>query len=181
MLRITIPSDEYWDERKQEFVYVEGGSILMEHSLAAIAKWEAKWKKPYLTNEPKSRAEKIDYVRCMTTNKDQIGAKVYDALTLKDLERIDMYIGDPMTATTFSNRGPKGSSREQITSELIYYWMVALQIPFECQYWHLNRLLTLVRICNIKNQPSKKQSVNTTLSQNAALNAARKKKLGTTG
>ena len=153
----------------------------MEHSLAAMAKWEAKWKKPYLTKEPKSRAERVDYVRCMTTNKDQVNPKLYDALTHKDLERIEMYINDPMTATTFVERGASKSSREQITSELVYYWMVALQIPFECQYWHLNRLLTLVKICSIKNQPAKKQSTKTTLSQNAALNAARKKKLGTTG
>lgn len=181
MLRITIPSDEYWDERKQEFVYVEGGSILLEHSLAAMAKWEAKWKKPYLTNDPKPRAEQIDYIRCMTVNKDQVNPKVYEALTQKDLEKVAMYINDPMTATTFTERGHGRISREQVTSELIYYWMVALQIPFECQYWHLNRLLTLVRICNVKNQPSKKQSAKSTLSQNAALNAARKKKLGTTG
>lgn len=181
MLRITIPSDEFWDERKQEFVYVEGGSILLEHSLAAMAKWEARWKKPYLTTEAKSHAEKIDYIRCMTINKDQISSRIYDVLTQSDLNKIDMYINDPMTATTFSEKGRRKTSREQITSELIYYWMVALQIPFECQYWHLNRLLTLVRICNVKNQPAKKQSAKTTLMQNAALNAARKKKLGTTG
>lgn len=181
MLRITIPSDEYWDERKQEFVYIEGGSIVLEHSLASLAKWEAKWKKPYLTKDEKSRAEKIDYVRCMTINKDEVSPRVYESLTHKDLEKIDTYIDDPMTATTFVEKGHGKTSREQITADLIYYWMVALQIPFECQYWHLNRLLTLVRICNVKNQPAKKQSAKTTLAQNAALNAARKKKLGTTG
>lgn len=183
MLRITIPSDEYWDERKQEFVYVEGGSILLEHSLAAISKWEAKWKKPFLSREQKTRAEQIDYVRCMTTNKDAVSSEIYNALTASDLNKVARYIDDSMTATTFSERGGgrKGSHGEIITSELIYYWMVALQIPFECQYWHLNRLLTLVRICNIKNQPAKKQSTKATLSQNAALNAARRKKLGTTG
>lgn len=155
--------------------------MLLEHSLAAMAKWEAKWKKPYLTKEPKSRAEQIDYARCMTINKDQVSPKLYEALTQRDLDKITTYINDPMTATTFVERGRGPTSREQITAELVYYWMVALQIPFECQYWHLNRLLTLVRICNIKNKPPKKQSAKTTLSQNAALNAARKKNLGTTG
>ena len=85
MLRITIPSDEYWDERKQEFVYIEGGSIVLEHSLASLAKWEAKWKKPYLTKDEKSRAEKIDYVRCMTINKDEVSPRVYESLTHKEL------------------------------------------------------------------------------------------------
>ena len=155
--------------------------MLLEHSLAAMAKWEAKWKKPYLTKDPKTRAEQIDYARCMTINRDQVDPKIYEALTQKDLEKIAAYINDPMTATTFSERSHTKTSREQITAELVYYWMVALQIPFECQYWHLNRLLTLVRICNIKNQPSKKQSKKDTLKQNAALNAARKKRLGTTG
>lgn len=183
MLRITIPSDDYWDERTQEFVHIEGGTILLEHSLAAIAKWESKWKKPYLSKEQKTRAEQIDYVRCMTLNKESVDKTIYETLTASNLNAINRYINDPMTATTFSERGGgrKGSRGETITSELIYYWMVALQIPFECQHWHLNRLLTLVRVCNLKNQPSKKQSRRETLSENAALNAARKKRLGTTG
>lgn len=183
MLRITIPSGEYLDERTQEFVYLEGGSILLEHSLASISKWESKWKKPFLSKEQKTRAELIDYVRCMTLNSAEVDKKIYESFTQAHLNAIAKYIDDPMTATTFSERqgGRRGPKGEAVTAEIIYYWMVTLQIPFECQYWHLNKLLTLVRVCNLKNQPAKKQSKKDILSQNAKLNAERKKKLGTSG
>lgn len=184
MLRITIPPGDYFDERTQEFIHVDGGTILLEHSLVSIAKWESKWKKPFLSKEKKTRAEMLDYVRCMTLNASEVSKSIYELLAQSHIRMIERYIEDPMTATTFSKdaeKYSKGKSRDIITAEVIYYWLVALQIPFECQYWHLNRLLTLVRVCNIKNQPSKKKKTKDVLSENARLNAERKRRLGTTG
>lgn len=122
----------------------------------------------------------MDYVKCMTVTKN-VPREVYYCLTKENIKAINDYIGAPMTATHFaSDRSPNGS-REQVTSELIYYWMIALNIPFECQKWHLNRLLTLIRVCNIKNQPPKKMSKRAIMDRNTALNAARRKRLNTTG
>ena len=183
MLRITIPSGEYWDERRQEFIESEGQTILLEHSLVSLARWEAHWKKPFLSKEKKSRAETIDYIRCMTIT-EGVDKMIYETLSDDVINLVSSYINEPMTATTFSDDGKpgKGGSREIVTAEIIYYWMVALQIPFEpCQNWHLNRLLTLVRVCNIKNQPKKKANPRDIMSRNAKLNAERRKRLGTTG
>ena len=182
MLRIRIPAGEYWDERRQIFIQSEGQVLLLEHSLVSLAKWEARWHKPFLSNEKKTRAETVDYIRCMTLT-ENVDPMVYDSLSDKAITSVSNYINEPMTATTFSDDGRPGPrSREIITAEIIYYWMVALQIPFEpCEKWHLNRLLTLVRVCNIKNQPKKKTNTRDILSRNAKLNAERRKRLGTTG
>lgn len=137
--------------------------------------------KPFLSKENKTSEETIDYIKCMTITQN-VDDKVYYALTKKNYEDIFKYIDSPMTATTF-NDTKKSSNREVITSELIYYWMVALNIPMECQKWHLNRLLTLVRVCNIKNDTSKqsKMSAREINARNAALNAERRRKLNTKG
>ncbi len=180
MLYITIPSCEMYDESTEEFVYAKEQTLQLEHSLVSLSKWESKWCKPFLSKQDKTMEETIDYVRCMTVNQVS-DPTVYSRLTLDNLNSINEYIGSPMTATTFSNTPKGGSSGEQVTSELIYYWMIALNIPFECQKWHLNRLLTLIRVCEVKNQPPKKMSKREIMSRNAALNAARRKKLGTKG
>ena len=180
MLYITIPSCEMYDESTEEFVYAKEQTLQLEHSLVSLSKWESKWCKPFLSKQDKTMEETIDYVRCMTVNQVS-DPTVYSRLTLDNLNSINEYIGAPMTATTFSNTPKGGSSGEQVTSELIYYWMIALNIPFECQKWHLNRLLTLIRVCEVKNQPPKKMSKREIMSRNAALNAARRKKLGTKG
>lgn len=180
MLQITVPGREQWDELNQEFVCSKEQTLQLEHSLVSLSKWESKWNKPFLTNQPKTHEETIDYVRCMTLTQN-VKPEVYRNLTSENLEEIYKYIDSPMTATTFSDTGGKKANREVTTSELIYYWMVALEIPFECQKWHLNRLITLIRVCNVKNQPPKKQSSRSTLNQYAALNAARRKKLNSRG
>lgn len=182
MLRISVPKGEYWDERRQVFVQLDGRSILLEHSLVSLARWEAHWRKPFLSTEKKTRAETIDYIKCMTIT-ENVDPIVYDILSNGTISLISKYINEPMTATTFSDDGKSGPhSREIITAEIIYYWMVALQIPFEpCERWHLNRLLTLVRVCNIKNQPKKKMNSRDIMSRNAKLNAERRKRLGTKG
>lgn len=180
MITITIPATEAFDEIKGEFVYTKEQTLQLEHSLISISKWESKWRKPFISTDDKSSEEIIDYVKCMTLNPN-IDDSVYRCLTQANMKKINDYIDAPMTATTFFEEKNGKRNREVITSELIYYWMIALNIPFECQKWHLNRLLTLVRVCNIKNQPPKKMSKKDIMSRNASLNAARRQKFNSKG
>lgn len=182
MLRLIVPiSPEGWDEKKEEFVEAKTQTLQLEHSLLSLSKWESKWCKPFLSNDQKTDEEILDYIKNMTISQS-VDPDVYSHLTVENFKEIDTYINNPMTATTFSEDKTGKRNREIITSELIYYWMIALQIPFDpCQKWHLNRLLTLIRVCNIKNQPPKKRSKRDTASNYAALNAARRKQLNTKG
>ncbi len=182
MLQLIIPATEFWDEVKEEFITVDKEQTLqLEHSLVSISKWESKWHKPFLIKGEKTTEEVIDYIKCMTISPN-IKPEVYDHLTKSNIDTINEYIENPYTATTFYNNDTNNStSREQITSELIYYWMISLNIPMECQKWHINRLLTLIRVCNIKNTPPKKRSRKDIMNQYAALNAARRKQLNSKG
>lgn len=182
MLQIVIPDKEIYNEAKNEFIQVKGTTLTLEHSLVSISKWEAKWNKPFLDkNYQKTNEETIDYIRCMTLTQN-VDPNIYYALSNDNLEEIRKYIEAPMTATTFSNHEKKGPhNSEIITSELVYYWMIAHNIPVEFQKWHLNRLLTLIRVCNIKNSPPKKMTQREIMSRNAALNAARRKQLHSKG
>lgn len=180
MLEITIPATELYDEKNQEFINVKEQTLRLEHSLVSLAKWESKWNKPFLSKVPKTAEETIDYIKCMTLTQN-VDPIVYTFISNENIMKINKYIDSPMTATTFTEDPNSKPNREQITAELIYYWMIALEIPFECQKWHLNRLLTLVRICNIKNQPAKKMSKQDVMARNAALNAARRKQLNSKG
>ena len=179
MLVITIPGLEYFNEETNEFTYYDDVIIELEHSLVSISKWESNWCKPFLDGKDKTMEEIIDYVKCMTTTIN-VANDVYNRLTEANLIEINDYIGRPMTATTFRDE-KKPVGREIITSEIIYYWMVSYNIPFECQYWHLNRLLALIKVCNVKNSPPKKMSQRDILARNKALNDARKKEFGTRG
>lgn len=184
MLKIIIPGDEQWDPGKEEFVQSRKDQPLqLEHSLVSISKWESKWCKPFLRKEPMTDEEIADYVRCMTLTQN-VDPEVYRYLTSENIEQVNQYINAPMTATWFTeekNSRRKGNGGEQVTSELIYYWMIALNIPPEYQKWHLNRLLTLIRVCNTKNQPAKKMNKRDILKRNAALNEARRQQLNTRG
>lgn len=180
MLQITIPARELWDETKNEFIYTKACTLQLEHSLISLSKWESKWCKAFYSKQEKSYEETIDYIKCMTLTPN-VKDEVYLALTKENVKQITDYIEAPMTATYFSQDKTGGGNREQITAELIYYWMIALTIPFECQKWHLNRLLTLIRVCNIKNQPPKKMSRREVMNRNSALNAARRKQMNTKG
>ena len=180
MLQIAVPGLESWDERTEEFVTGPDTIISLEHSLISISKWESKWHKPFLSNKTPKGEELMDYIKCMTITPN-VKDEIYNRLTSDNIDKILKYINDPMTATTITERSGSRRSSELITSELIYYWMVAMQIPFECQKWHINRLMTLIRICGIKNQPDKKMSKRSTMQQNAALNAARRQKLHSRG
>ena len=180
MLEIVIPETDLWDESNQTFIYVKEQTLRLEHSLVSLSKWESKWCKPFLTDKEKTTEETIDYIRCMTISQN-VDPNVYKCINNKMRKEIFDYIQSPMTATTFSQKERKGSSREQITAELIYYWMIACNIPFECQKWHINRLLTLIRVCEIKNTPPKKMSKRELMSRNASLNAARRRQFNSKG
>lgn len=178
-LEITLVP-ERWDNNKEEFVPPKVQVLHLEHSLVSLSKWESKWNKPFLTNGSKTVLETIDYIRCMTLTKN-VNPEVYDLLTNDHIAEVNDYILSSMTATTFREDKTSKKNNEVVTSELIYYWMIALNIPFECQKWHLNRLLTLIRVCNIKNAPPKKMSRSEILKQQAEINAARRKQFNTTG
>lgn len=181
MLQLVIPPVEGWDESKEEFVELEKEQKLtLEHSLVSLSKWESKWHKPFLTKEPKTTEETIDYIRCMTITQN-VKPEVYNRLENEHINRVNAYIEDSMTATWFHEEKKKTLNNEVITSERIYYWMIALQIPVNFEKWHLNRLLTLIRVCNEENKPKKKMSVRELINQRRAENEARKKKWHTKG
>lgn len=180
MLVITVPASEYYDWKNNEFIYFKEQTLKMEHSLVSLSKWEAKWHKSFLSTENKTPAEMLDYFRCMTIN-ENVDPHVYDRLSPDNQKEIGDYINANFTATTFSDRQQGPKSREIITAELIYYWMIELGIPFECQKWHLSRLLTLIKVCSIKSTPAKKMGRADTMRQYSQLNASRRKALGTRG
>ena len=174
MLKVVIPPiKELWDSKKEQFVSFDGATLELEHSLVSVSKWESKWNKSFFSKQEKTDEETIDYIRCMTLT-ENVETTVYNYLTRENYEQINKYIEAPMTATTFSNERKTAGSREVVTSELIYYWMISLNVPFECQYWHLNRLITLIKVCNVKNTPPKKMSRREIMSRNTALNEARR-------
>lgn len=180
MLTITVPAVEEWDEQNERFISSKAQTLQLEHSLVSISKWEMKWKIPFLSSDEKTIEQQLDYIRCMTLTQN-VDPSVYRRLTADNFKDISEYISTDMTATTFSKTNRRGGRNKIITSEVIYYWMVAMQIPFECQKWHLSRLLTLIRVYEEENQPKKKMSRRQILQQNAALNAARRKKLNSRG
>lgn len=180
MISIHIDSGEVYNEKTEEFIKIKEQTILLEHSLVSVAKWESKWEKAFLGSEKKTNEQMLDYIRCMTITQN-VDPIIYKLISNKDLERIIKYIEAPMTATWFNEVGGAKSSREVVTAEIIYYWMISFNIPVEFQKWHLNRLLTLIKVCSIKNAPKNKMKRSEILSQNRALNQARRKSLNTKG
>lgn len=180
MLHITIPARELWDERSQRFVQTKEYNLQLEHSLVSISKWESKWKKAFFSKKDKTSEEMIDYIKCMTITQN-VKPETYNYLTEDNLTQIKEYIEDPMTAVYFNDSKEKGGHKETVTSDLIYYWMTALNIPLECQKWHLNRLITLIRVSSLKNTPPKKMSRKELMSRNRSINEANKKRFNTRG
>lgn len=182
MLVLDVPEIELFDEAKEEFFKVKKTELRLEHSLVSIAKWESKWKKPFLSpiKNDKTPAEMLDYIRCMTVSQN-VDPNVYYALSTEDFCRINEYIDDPMTATTFNDFGTHTPTREVVTAELVYYMMFSYQIPMECQKWHFNRLMTLIRVFNVKNSTQKKMPKSEVLARNRSLNAARRAAAHTKG
>lgn len=180
MLQIVIPEREYFDQVKQEFVYLKEQRLTLEHSLISISKWESKWKKPFLDKADKTPEESADYIRCMSIGKE-IDPRLLRWIPPETYNKINAYISDTMTATWFNERDKKPVNGQVVTSELIYYWMITFHVPMECEKWHLNRLLTLIKVCELKNAPQKKMKRKEIYSRNAALNAARKQKMAAKG
>lgn len=171
---------EGFDNEKQKFVVSEYFTLELEHSLASLSKWEEQYEKPFLGEQDKSTEEILGYIICMTLT-ENVPAKVYLNLTAENIALVNRHINAKMTATTIHELDQVRRGREVITAEIIYYWMVSLQIPFECQHWHLNKLITLVRVINLKNAPPKKVGRKTAAQQQRDLNAARRAKFASTG
>ena len=180
MLKLMLQEEEYYNEETETFETVGSIEIELEHSLISLSKWESKFKKPFLSPEKKTSDEILYYVESMIISPIH-PSNTFELLTQKTIDKINDYIESSESATTFGSMPERKGRGEVITAELIYYWMVAFNIPFECEYWHLNRLFALIRICNIKNSPQKKMSRNEVSQRNRELNAVRKAQFNTNG
>lgn len=173
MLYLVIPPIEKYDSLHNLFFWTKEVRLTLEHSLVSIAKWESKWRKPFFKSDSKTKSELLDYIRCMTITQN-VDPKVYNDLTEKDLNAIIEYISEPMTAKTFQQKEGEGKKRRTLTSEDFYYLMISYGIPFDCEKWHFNRLVALIKTCEKKNQPKRKRSKAELYARNSKLNAARR-------
>lgn len=182
MLRIELEGEEEFDEEREEFIKHPKVTLQLEHSLISIRKWEEKWKKPFLGRKEKTEEELLDYVRCMTINSN-VDPSVYQRLNVSQIDEIVDYIKDSMTATFFRSEKVEGQapSREIITAEIVYYWMIKLGIPLEFEKRHFEQLMTLIKVFNAKDGPKKKRNRLEALREQRALNEARKKAANSRG
>ena len=180
MLTIVVPGVEMFDEQSQEFLSKDDVTLELEHSLVSLSKWESIYEKPFLGKAEKSAEEVFEYIKIMTLTPN-VPERVFLKLSEDNIVAINKYIEAKMTATWFNEAPGAPQSRDVITAELIYYWMIIFEIPFECENWHLNKLFTLIRVCNIKQAKPKKMSRSEVAARNRELNAQRRKQLGTKG
>lgn len=179
MLKLIVPGIEVFDNETQEFTTQGDVTLELEHSLVSLSKWESKFEKPFLGKTEKTSDEVLAYVEMMVLN--EVPEGILSKLSEDHFKAINAYIEAKMTATWFHEPPGAPPSRDVITAELIYYWMITFQIPWECERWHLNRLFTLIRVCNIKQAKPKKMSRSEIAARNRELNAQRRKQLGTKG
>ena len=179
MLKIVVGGKEAFDESSNQFVILGGTVIELEHSLVSLSKWESRFEKPFLDKGEKTSAEVLGYIRAMAIN--EVSEETFSKLSDANVSEINAYIDAKMTATWFREEHSAPPTREVITAELIYHWMISFQIPWECEMWHLNRLFTLIRVCNLKQAKPKKMGRAEVAQRNRELNAQRKSRLHTSG
>jgi hypothetical protein len=180
MLSITVVGTEMFDETTQEFTTLGDVDLVLEHSLVSLSKWESIYEKPFLNDSDKTIDEVVGYIKTMMLT-PEVPEEIFYRLSEENFKAINEYIDAKMTATWFREAPSSPKSREVITSEIIYYWMIAFNIPFECERWHLNRLFTLIRVCSIKQAKPEKMSRSQIAAQNRELNARRRAQYNTTG
>lgn len=179
-LKLLVGGDENFNEQTNEFLITNQIELTLEHSLVSLSSWESKWELPFLGTKEKTTEQTLDYIEHMTLDK-VFPPEVFSKISNKNLLEINRYIDAKMTATTFSDTKNRPASRSIITAELIYYWMFSLTIPMECQHWHLNRLLALIRVCQIKSTPAKKMGRAEAAARQRELNAQRLAQYNTSG
>ena len=180
MLEIRVPETEWYDESTNEFNTIKSQALRLEHSLVSISKWEAKWEKPYLSKEKKTNEEILDYIRCMTLTQN-VDPRIYLCIPEHELERVAAYLDSKQTATTIRRPPSRPGPAPIITSEVIYHMMITYNIPIEFQKWHINRLLTLIQVCDIKSGNGPKMTRKEVIETNKAINEANRKKFQTKG
>lgn len=181
MLTLTIPGVELFNDETQTFSRSVEVVLELEHSLVSLSKWESKWNIPFLGKDPKTSEQIVDYIKLMTLTPN-VPDEVYSRLSDSNYEQINEYINASQTATWFRDDPNAPKNREIITTEIIYYWMISLQVPQEYEAWHINRLFTLIKVLNQKNQPKKKQAnTQSSMAQRRAINEARQKQYQTAG
>lgn len=178
-ISIYVQGTELWDSNSQMFCSSKPQTLILEHSLISISKWESKYHKMFLETKDKTGVELLDYIKCMTIN-GNVPDMTYYALSEKNLRDILDYMDDSMTASSVFDP-PRKSRSEPVSSELIYYWMIQYGIPFECEKWHINRLLMLIKICTRKNASMTKADKAAMDQRRAAINAQRKAKMKSRG
>lgn len=178
MLTLQVVLKESFNDKTEEFV-TETFALDLEHSLVSLSKWESLYEKPFLSSNDKTNEEIYGYIKAMTLTAD-VPEEIYSKLSDQNLEEVNSYINAKMTATWFADNKSRPTG-ETITSELIYYWIISLNIPIEAQYWHLNRLFTLIKVFNEKNSPKKKMSRQEILQRNRELNRQRRAQYNTKG
>ena len=174
VLDLYVPGKEFWNSELQEFIYTKDITLHLKHSLVSLTRWEQHYKRRFLDDGPKNEEEYRFYIQCMSLNKD-VDPLVYTVLQEDDVKKVTDYLHDSMTATTLPKQNNNRTNSEKLSSELIYYYMSALNIPFECEKWFLNNLIILISIASIKNNPQEKKS-KPSWSSIRALNAVRNAK-----
>lgn len=180
MLRLQVPELELFDETTEEILFQPASVLVLEHSLASLSKWESIWKTSFINTDDKTTEQTISYIKCMNQTPD-IPDYVFENLTSKHYNEIEAYITDKATATTFGQRKGNGAGTSIITAEIIYYWMVSLNIPLECEHWHLNKLIALIEVCDRKNSPNKKMSKTELAAKTREINERNRAKFNTRG